>query len=62
MGIRIRKDRKTIVCAAKSEPQEGDYYIDDTLLHILHQEIKVLKPIGVDENGADLWGFKFNHK
>jgi len=57
MAVRIRKDRQTIVCAAKSDPQEGDCYIDDHAQYVLHVEMKILCWKGLDENGADLWEF-----
>lgn len=57
MAVRIRKDG-TIVCAAKSEAEKGDYYIDDTLQYILHSRLGALHVVGLDENGAELWGFR----
>ncbi|MCK4252578.1 hypothetical protein KAX97_14110 [candidate division WOR-3 bacterium] len=57
MAVRIREDRKTIVCAAKSEPREGDCYIDDNVHYVLGVEMKILCWKGTDENGADLWEF-----
>lgn len=57
MAVRIRKDHKTIVCAAKSEPEDGDIYIDDGLHYDLGVIMRVLSVYGLDENGADLWEF-----
>ena len=57
MAVRIRKDRKTIVCAAKSEEKVGDIYLDDNIHYILGVEVQVLTVYGTDENGADLWAF-----
>ena len=54
MALRIRKDRKTIVCAAFNEPKEGDCYIDDKLHYVLSTEMKVL----CTNNGGDTWYFK----
>lgn len=56
MAVRIRKD-KTIVCAAKSEIQDGDVYIDDGLHYVLASELVVLSVCGVNDNGAELWEF-----
>ncbi len=58
MAIRIRKNRKTIVCAAKSRKRKGDCYLDDDVHYVLSVELKVLKHIGQDKTGADLWKFK----
>jgi len=44
MAVRIRKNRKTIVCAAESKPRKGDCYIDDKIHYVLHAEMKVLHP------------------
>ena len=57
MAVRIRSDLKTIVCAAKSEPMDGDTYIGDGLHYTLGVELLVFSVCGVDENGAELWGF-----
>ena len=57
MAVRIRKNRKTIVCAAKSKREKGDCYIDDGIHYVLGVEIGCLRPIGVDKSGADLWEF-----
>lgn len=57
MAIRVRKDNKTIVCAAKSEPMDGDFYIDDRYHYVLGVELLVLTVCGLDENGAELWEF-----
>ena len=57
MAVRVRKDRKTIVCAAKSKQLDGDFYIDDTLHYLLGIELCVMSVCGHDDNGADLWEF-----
>jgi len=57
MAVRIRKDYKTIVCAAKSRARKGDVYLDDSIQYVLHVEMGVLHVIGLDENGADIWRF-----
>lgn len=62
MAVRIRSDRKTIICAAKSEAQEGDIYIDDGLHYALAVEVGVLTVYGVDKDGADLWRFHRRYK
>ncbi len=56
MGIRIRANG-VVVCAATTVAEQGDVYVDDTLLHVLHQRVGALEPCGTDENGADLWAF-----
>ena len=56
MAVRIRKDG-TIVCAAKSQPEDGDGYIDDGLHYILSVGLKVLSVIGHDNFRAELWQF-----
>jgi len=56
MAVRIRKSG-LIVCAAKSEPEPGDYYIDDGLHYRLGVELRVMTVYGQDKNGADLWEF-----
>lgn len=40
MAIRIRKDG-TMICAAHSEPEDGDTYIDDDL----HYEMSAVKGV-----------------
>jgi len=57
MAVRIRADGETIVCAAKSEALPGDKYLDDGLHYRLASEMHVLRCVGKDENGADLWEF-----
>lgn len=57
MAVRIRSDRKTIVCAAKSRARKGDIYIDDGLHYVLAVEMGVLSVYRRDNNGADLWRF-----
>ncbi len=61
MAVRIRKDRKTIVCAAKSRKRKGDCYLNDDVHYVLHIEMKVLRWLREDEKGADLWEFKKPH-
>ena len=56
MAVRIRADKKTIVCAAKSDQRASDTYIDDQLHYILAEEMKVLSVCGYDD-GAELWEF-----
>ena len=41
MAIRWRKDGR-LVCAAMSEPEEGDTYIDDRLAYRLGVELKII--------------------
>ena len=57
MAVRIRKDKKTIVCAAKSKPMDNDFYIDDGYHYELAVNLLVLSVCGIDENGAELWEF-----
>lgn len=57
MAVRIRKDKKTIVCAAKSGEKEGDVYLNDSVQYALHVDMKILCWRGLDKNGADLWEF-----
>ena len=57
MAVRIRADRKTIVCAAKSREEPGDAYIDDNLHYVLGVELCVLSVCGYGIDGADLWKF-----
>jgi hypothetical protein len=57
MAVRIRRDKKTIVCAAKSDQQPGDSYIDDGLHYVLGVELCVLSVCGCLPNGAELWEF-----
>ena len=59
MAVRIRKNRQIIICAAKSDPQDGDCYIDDNLHYVLGVELCVLSVCSYDSNGADLWEFHF---
>ncbi len=42
MALRIRKNRKTIVCAADTEAKKDDCYLDDHVHYVLHTEMKVL--------------------
>lgn len=62
MAVRIRADGKTIVCAAKSEPLPGDFYLGDEFHYALAVELKVLRCVGQDDNGADLWDWEFRAK
>ena len=57
MAVRIRKDGKTIICAAKSKPKKGDVYLEDGIHYMLAVEMRVLKPCGITSDGADLWKF-----
>lgn len=57
MAVRIRKDLKTIVCAARSKPEDGDVYLDDNIHYILSVEMQVLHTNTKDACGADLWYF-----
>ena len=41
MAIRWRKDGR-LICAAMSDPEEGDTYIDDRLTYRLGVELKVI--------------------
>jgi hypothetical protein len=55
MSLRWRK-KGEIVCGAKSEPMEGDTYIDDRL----HYELSVIQKVIVpgkneEENGLWYW-------
>lgn len=58
MAVRIRADRKTIVCAAKSNPEPHDCYVDDNVQYVLDVEMGVLECCGQDSRGADLWRFR----
>ncbi len=57
MAVRIRADRKTIVCAAASLQMPGDCYLDDDVHYTLSVDLGVLVCIGADRSGADLWAF-----
>ena len=57
MAVRIRADRKIIVCAAMSEEQLGDCYLDDSIHYELSVELGVLCCVGQNNDGADLWEF-----
>ncbi len=54
MALRIRKDRKTIVCAAENPKELGDCYLDDVVHHTLANDLKVLH---TDDEG-DTWYFQ----
>lgn len=57
MAVRIRKDNRTIVCAAKSRKRKGDCYLDDCVHYTLSVIFKVMSVYAKDKNGADLWKF-----
>ncbi len=57
MAVRIRQDRSIIVCAAKSDPEKGDVYLDDNIHYVLATEMRVLSVFAHDSSGADLWQF-----
>jgi len=55
MSIRWRKDG-SLICAAMSEAQDGDTYIDDRLHYQLSIEcIAILADINHEENGLWYW-------
>jgi len=56
MAVRIRKNNKEIICAAKSSELPGDTYIDDGLHYVLAEELKVLSVCGY-AGDAELWAF-----
>lgn len=51
MAVRVRRDG-TIICAAESDAEEGDCYINDPTQYRLHVEMKVLC-----YKGGNLWEF-----
>lgn len=58
MALRIRKNGD-IVCAAMTEPNEGDTYINDSL----HYEMSVINKVivaPIDHNKTALWFWKGN--
>ncbi len=60
MSLRWRKNG-TLICGAKSEPEDNDCYIDDRLHYMLSVELGVVVP---DKNEEDtgLWywaGYKY---
>jgi len=57
MAVRIRANRKTIICAAKSPPLPGDCYLDDDVHYTLAVELDLLHWTGRADSGADLWGW-----
>lgn len=58
MAVRIRADG-TIVCAAMSEPQEGDTYLHDGIHHILSGELGVLVSEPMERHQHDgLWWWR----
>lgn len=54
MAVRIRKNRKKIVCARFSKPRKGDCYLDDGVHYTLAVEMKVLHTA----DKGDTWYFK----
>lgn len=55
MAIRWRKDGR-LLCAAKSEPEEGDTYIDDRLHYQLSVISRaILADFNHEENGLWHW-------
>lgn len=54
MALRIRKDRKTIVCAAEHPKEDGDCYLDDAVHYALSTELNVLR---TDDEGGS-WYFQ----
>ena len=54
MAVRIRADRKTIVCAAMSDAEDGDCYLDDDVHQTLFVDLGVMRCIG---DGGGLWEF-----
>ena len=55
MAIRWRKNGD-LMCAAVSEPEEGDTYIDDRLHHQLHTITRaILADVNHEENGLWHW-------
>lgn len=57
MSIRWRRDG-TLVCGAKSEPMEGDAYIDDNLQYRMSIEIGMIVP-DKDEATNGLWHWTY---
>lgn len=56
MAVRIRKDRKIIVCAAKNRVEEGDLYLDDHIQYVLAVEMKVLVSLNANTENES-WYF-----
>lgn len=54
MALRWRRGREILLCAARSEPQEGDTYIDDRLHQKLAVDLRVVWP-DVTETESGLW-------
>jgi len=50
MAVRVRMNGQ-MVCAAQSDAEAGDVYIDDAVHHLLHTDLKI---IGTDDEG-DTW-------
>ena len=57
MSVRIRANRKVIVCAAMSEARPGDCRLGDNIHYVLSVELGVLRCTGKNSDGADLWEF-----
>lgn len=55
MALRIRRDKKTIVCAAKSKPEDGDCYLDDCVHYVLAVEMGILHS---NNDKGDTWYFQ----
>ena len=53
MAVRIRADMKTIICAANSEAEDGDCYLDDHVHYVLASAMGALQYVG-----ANLWEFR----
>ena len=58
MAVRIRKDKKTIVCAAEFPAEEGDCYLDDGVHYCLAVKMGILH---TDDEG-DNWYFDTTKK
>lgn len=58
MALRIRKDNKTIVCAAEFPAEDGDCYLDDAVHYRLAVEIGILH---TDDEGGT-WYFDTTKK
>lgn len=55
MAVRIRKDG-IIVCAAHSEPEDGDCYLDDAV----HYRLYTLGVLHSNHDEVDTWYFQTN--
>lgn len=60
MALRIRKDG-TMLCAKDTKEMDGDIYVDDELHGFLGScygnSLNILKVVGHDENGVEIWSF-----